>query len=384
MTPLPFGMIGGGLDAFIGQVHRRAAQLDGTARLAAGALSIDPKIAKDSGAAYAIDDDRAYTSVDEMLERESARDDKLGFITIVTPNHTHHPLAMKCLHAGFNVVLEKPMTHTSGQAQEIADLARDKGLLCCVTHNYTGYPMVRHARELVRSGAIGDVRKVFVEYHQGWLATKVEDEGVQQAVWRTDPAKAGLGGALGDIGTHAENLAEFITGLRIESLCADLTSFVHGRELDDDAAVLIRYTDSMAKGVLTCSQVCVGEANGLAIRIYGTQGGITWRQEFPEQLTVSPLEGSPTTLSRGADGLSEIAELSTRTPGGHPEGFIEAFANLYLGVIDAVEAQRDGREPGLLAQAIPTAGDGVRGVRFVETCVASAREGGKWVDLDPA
>ncbi|MEQ8850367.1 MAG: Gfo/Idh/MocA family oxidoreductase [Phycisphaerales bacterium] len=384
MTPLPFGMIGGGLDAFIGQIHRRAAQLDGRARLAAGALSIDPKVAKDSGAAYAIDDDRAYTSVDEMLGREAARDDKLGFITIVTPNHTHHPLAMKCLRAGFNVVLEKPMTHTSGQAQEIADLARDKGLLCCVTHNYTGYPMVRHARELVRSGAIGDVRKVFVEYHQGWLATKVEDEGVQQAVWRTDPAKAGLGGALGDIGTHAENLAEFITGLRIESLCADLTSFVHGRELDDDAAVLIRYADSMAKGVLTCSQVCVGEANGLAIRIYGTQGGITWRQEFPEQLTVSSLEGSPTTLSRGADGLSEIAKLSTRTPGGHPEGFIEAFANLYLGVIEAVEAQRTGREPGLLAKAIPTADDGVRGVQFVEACVASAREGGKWSQLPNA
>lgn len=380
MIPIPFGMIGGGLDAFIGQVHRRAAQLDGKARLAAGALSIDPQIARDSGKAYAIADGRAYTSADEMLERESARADKLGFITIVTPNHTHHPLAKKCLEAGFNVVLEKPMTLTSGQAAELVRLARERGLLCFVTHTYTGYPMVRHAREMVRAGALGELRKVFVEYHQGWLATKVEDAGVQQAVWRTDPAKAGIGGSLGDIGTHAENLVGFITGLEVESLCADLTSFVHGRELDDDAAVLLRFAGSMAKGVLTCSQVCVGEANGLAIRVYGSAGGLTWRQEFPEQLVYAPLEGPPTTLTRGSPGLSEIAQLSTRTPSGHPEGFIEAFANIYLGVIEAVEAKAGGREPGLLAEAIPTAEHGLRGVRFVEKCVESAREGSRWVD----
>ncbi|MEZ6319420.1 MAG: Gfo/Idh/MocA family oxidoreductase [Phycisphaerales bacterium] len=233
---------------------------------------------------------------------------------------------------------------------------------------------------MVRSGAVGELRKIFVEYHQGWLATRVEAQGVQQAVWRTDPAKAGLGGALGDIGTHAENLVEFITGLEIESLCADLTSFVHGRELDDDAAVLIRYAGSMAKGVLTCSQVCVGEANGLAVRVYGSTGGLTWRQEFPEQLIYAPLEGPPVTLTRGSPGLSEMAQVSTRTPSGHPEGFIEAFANIYLGVVEAVEAKLAGRDPGALAKAIPTAADGLRGVRFVEKCVESAREGSKWVD----
>ncbi|GJM19156.1 MAG: oxidoreductase [Phycisphaeraceae bacterium] len=378
-----YAMIGGGKDSFIGGVHRKAAALDGRTRLVAGAFSSTPERSLESARAIGVPEDRAYGSWREMLSAEADREKhgRVDFVSIVTPNHMHFAPAKAALEAGFHVVCDKPFTLTPGEAEELIALADARNLVCAVTYNYTGFPMIRHAAELCRTGQLGTIRKVFVEYHQGWLATALESTGMKQAAWRTDPAKAGLGGSLGDIGTHAENLISFVTGLEIESLCADLTSFVHGRELDDDAAVLIRFADSIAKGVLTCSQVCVGEGNALSLRVYGDAGGLTWRLGSPDNLVVAPLEGDPITLTRGGDQLCDRAKLATRLPPGHPEGFIEAFANIYLGVVEAIEAKRSGCEPTGLGAEIPTATDGLRGVRFVETCVESAREGNRWVEF---
>ncbi|MEO1535457.1 MAG: Gfo/Idh/MocA family oxidoreductase, partial [Planctomycetota bacterium] len=286
-APVRYAMVGGGLDAFIGGVHRRAAALDGELTLVAGALSKDADVAKESGAAYGVASDRAYLSIDELIAGELARDPlkRTELVSIVTPNFLHFEQAKACLEAGFHVLVEKPMTMTSGEARELEALARDRSLACVVMYTYTGYPMVREARARCLAGELGTVRRVFVEYHQGWLSAKVENEGVQQAEWRTDPKRAGIGGALGDIGSHAENLVSFITGLEIDSLSVDLTSFVDGRALDDDAAVLLRFRGG-AKGVLTASQICAGEGNGLSIRVYGDKGGLRWRQETPEFLEV--------------------------------------------------------------------------------------------------
>lgn len=374
---LTYAMIGGGQGSFIGAVHRMAIALDGTARLVAGAFSSTPERSKASAAGLGVDPARAYGSFAELARAESGRADKVDFVVIVTPNDMHHPAAKACLEAGLHVVCDKPFTVTSEQAAELRDLAAQRGLLCAVTYNYSGYPMVRHAAELVQSGMLGQVRKVYAEYHQGWLATDLEKTGQKQASWRQDPGRAGLGGSLGDIGTHAEQLIRFVTGLEVESVHAELTSFVPGRVLDDDAAVLLRLSGG-AKGTLTCSQVCVGEANGLSLRVYGETGGLIWRQERPEELTVTKLDGTRTVLSRGSGGLSERAGVATRLPGGHPEGFIEAFGNLYRGVAQAITAKRDGTEPGALACEVPGAEDGRLGVRFVEACVDSARAGA-WV-----
>lgn len=371
---LTYAMIGGGQGSFIGAVHRMAIALDGTARLVAGAFSSTPERSKASAASLGVDPARAYASFAELARVESGRADKVDFVVIVTPNDMHHPAAKACLEAGLHVVCDKPFTVTSEQAAELRDLAAQRGLLCAVTYNYSGYPMVRHAAELVQSGMLGQVRKVYAEYHQGWLATDLEKTGQKQASWRQDPARAGMGGSLGDIGTHAEQLIRFVTGLRVESVHAELTSFVPGRVLDDDAAVLLRLSGG-AKATLTCSQVCVGEANGLSLRVYGETGGLIWRQERPEELTVTKLDGTRTVLSRGSGGLSERAGVATRLPGGHPEGFIEAFGNLYRGVAQAIIAKRDGIEPGALASEVPGAEDGRLGVRFVEACVDSARAG---------
>lgn len=380
-APLRYAMVGGGTGSFIGAVHRKAAALDGQAVLVAGALSSTPERSMQSAREIGLPEDRAYPSWQALLDAESKRrvGDRPDFISIVTPNDTHHPIAKGALEAGFHVVLDKPATHTSAQAAELARLADANHLLCCVTYNYTGNAMVRQAAAMIADGTIGSVRRVLVEYHQGWLATALEQTGMKQAAWRTDPARAGLGGALGDIGTHAENLLGFITGLKIESLCSDLTSFVPGRRLDDDVSVLLRL-EGGAKGTLTCSQVCVGEDNNLSIRVYGDKGGLTWRQQTPERLIHAPLDGAPRTLVRGGPGLSERATHATRLPAGHPEGYLEAFANIYLGAIDAIRARRDGAEPSGLGAEIPTMREARRSVRFIELCVESATKGAPWIE----
>ncbi len=376
--PLRFAMVGGGVDAFIGGVHRLAAALDGRAQLIAGALSSTPQRSLDSARSLGLDPDRSYESYQQLIERETARpeSDRVDFVSVVTPNHLHHPVAKACLEAGLHVVCDKPFTMTSVQAIELRDLARNNNLVCAVTYNYTGYPLVREMRSLIASGAIGQLRKVYAEYHQGWLATALEDTGMKQASWRTDPERAGIAGALGDIGTHAENLVSFVTGLEIDSLCADLTSFVPGRSLDDDASALLRFKGG-AKGTLTCSQVCVGEENGLTLRVYAETGALIWRQENPNVLEQTSLDGDRRLITRGGD-RSPAATSATRLPPGHPEGFIEAFANIYRGACDAIESKRAGQPDA--DTLTPTAEDGRRGVRFVELCVQSARDGSSWVE----
>jgi predicted dehydrogenase len=380
--PVRWGMIGGGLDAFIGSVHRRAATMDGELALVSGCLARDPEIANRSGAAYGLDPGRVYTSVDAMLDGEGTLppEQRVELISIVTPNFTHHEIAKACLERGFHVLIEKPMTTTSQQAAELESLARDRGSHCFVMYNYTGYPMVRQARDLVAAGEIGTVRKAFVEYLQGWLSRKEETSGNQQAEWRTDPTRAGVGGALGDIGSHAENMLRFVTGLETESLCAELASFVEGRVLDDDASVLLRMAHG-ARGVLTASQVCAGEGNGLVLRIYGDRGGLRWRQEDPEALELLSLDGATKTIRRGGPESGPHAAQLGRVPLGHPEGFIEAFANIYRGAAELVAAARTGREPASFAALTPTAEHGRRGVRFIERCVESAKAGGVWTPV---
>ncbi len=375
--PLRYAMVGGGTDAFIGGVHRLAAALDGRAVLTAGALSSTPQRSLDSAKTLGLDPDRSYESYQQLIERETARPEteRVDFVSIVTPNHLHHPVAKACLEAGLHVVCDKPFTMTSAEATELRNLAAQRNLVCAVTYNYTGYPLVREMRSLIESGDMGPIRKVYAEYHQGWLATPLENTGMKQASWRADPERAGIAGALGDIGTHAENLVSFVTGLEIESLCADLTSFVPGRALDDDASVLLRFKGG-AKGTLTCSQVCVGEENGLTLRVYGETGALIWRQENPNVLQQTFLDGDRRLITRGGD-RSPSATSATRLPPGHPEGFIEAFANIYRGVCDAIEAKRAGRADA--HNLTPTAVDGERGVRFVERCVQSARKGASWV-----
>ncbi len=385
-TPLRYGMIGGGRDAFIGAVHRMAAALDQQAVLVAGALSSTPEKSRASGRDLGLPDDRNYASWQEMLEQESRRPegDRIDFVSIVTPNHTHFEIARAFADAGFHVVLDKPMVHTSEQAAQLVETVERRGVVFAVTYNYTGYPLVRQAREMVRAGEIGPVRKVFVEYHQGWLSTQLEATGSKQAGWRTDPARSGIAGAVGDIGTHAENLTHFITGLEIASLAADLTAFVPGRRLDDDASVLLRFRPERgvaAKGVLTCSQICSGEENGLAIRVYGERGALKWRQEEPNQLVHIPEGGPQRILTRGGPGLGPSAAAATRIPAGHPEAFIEAFANIYRGAIDAIRARSSGSPPSSLAELIPTVRDGARGVRFIERVVESSRRDAAWLDF---
>ncbi len=375
---LRFGMVGGGQGAFIGAVHRMAASLDHQAELIAGALSSTPEKSIASGRELGLDDGRNYESWEQMLERELARDEseRIDFVSIVTPNHVHYPVAKAFAEAGIHVVCDKPLVLNSEQADDLVRTVEKSGVVFAVTYNYTGYPLVKRARDLVRSGQLGEIRKIFVEYHQGWLATKLEESGQKQAEWRTDPKRAGAG-AVGDIGSHAENLVSTITGLEIESLCADVSTFVGGRSIDDDAAVLLRFKTG-AKGVLTCSQVCVGEENGLAIRVVGEKGGLTWRQENPNEMTVKWLDGRLETMTRGTGSPGESEQAATRIPPGHPEGFIEAFANVYRGVFEAIRAKREQRAVSGLAIEFPTVKDGARGVRFIEAVLRST---GEWTNL---
>ncbi len=372
--PLTYAMIGGGMDANIGQVHRRAIALDGRAMLVAGALSSTPERSIASAEGLGLPSDRSYGTYQELFERESLRSDRVDFVSIVTPNDSHYPIAKLALESGFHVVLDKPATTTSKQSRELAELASRNGLVCCVTYNYTGYPMIRQAQAMVRDGALGTIRKVFLEYHQGWLATDLESSGHKQAGWRVDPAKAGLGGALGDIGTHAEHLISFVTGLKMESLSASLRSFVPGRVLDDDVSVMINYQGG-AHGVLTASQICIGQSNGISLRVYGDQGALEWTQETGNDLRVTKLNESPVLYIRGGAGLSDEALISSHTPPGHPEGYLEAFSNIYRGAIDAMIARKEGTQDSRHAELAPTIHDGEQGVRFVELCVQSSQEG---------
>jgi predicted dehydrogenase len=376
-------MVGGGRDAFIGAVHRKAMALDGQFELVSGALSSSPDKALASGRDLGLAVDRNHADWRSLLADELRRPaaERIDLVTIVTPNHVHFPVARAFAEAGFHVVCDKPLVHTSEQARELGAIVARSGVVFGVTYNYTGYPMVREAREMVRRGAIGEVRKVIVEYNQGWLATRLEETQQKQADWRTDPARSGIAGAIGDIGSHAENLVATVTGLELESLCADLTTFVPGRRLDDDGNLLLRFAGG-ARGVLIASQIEVGCENDLRLRVFGSTGTLEWHQEEPNTLLHTPIDGPRRQLTRGSAWLGEAARRATRLPTGHPEAFIEAFANVYLGVAEHIRAQQAGTAPKPGEADYPTLADGARGVRFIEKTVESAASAHKWTRMD--
>lgn len=376
---LRFGMVGGGPGAFIGAVHRRAATLDGLAELVAGAFSADPARSAAQGRELGLPRDRTYASYLEMAVREAARpeSERIDFVTVVTPNHLHHPVARAFLDAGIHVVCDKPMTTTLEDAESLCRRAADRGLVFALTHNYTGYPLVKQARALVSDGRLGEIRKVIVQYTQGWLATRLEESGQKQADWRTDPGRAGAG-ALGDIGTHAESLAHYVTGLEMERLCADVRTVVPGRRVDDDASVLVRYAGG-AGGILHCTQIAAGEENDLRLHVHGSLGSLEWRQMEPSVLFVRPGDGPAEIHRPGHDYLAPAALRASRLPAGHPEGFPEAFANVYANAIRTISARTAGEEPDPLDLDFPTARDGARGVHFVLSAIRSSESGG-WVD----
>jgi predicted dehydrogenase len=380
---LKMGMVGGGRDAFIGAVHRRAAMLDGGVELVAGAFSSTPEKSKLSAQDLYVPEDRAYGTWQEMIEKESAlpEGECIDFVSVVTPNHMHYPVAKAFVDAGFNVVLDKPMVHTTEQANNLIRAVEEQGVVFAVSYNYTGYPMVKQARQMVRDGKLGEIRKVIVEYPQDWLFTKVEDSGQKQAAWRTDPKRSGIGGCIGDIGSHAENLVSTITGLEIAEICADLTTFVPGRLLDDDANVLLHFANG-ARGILTASQVSVGQENNLNIRIWGTEGALEWHQENPNYLIYWSAGEPKQVMARGNGYVCAAAQRATRLPTGHPEAFIEAFGNVYLNATDTMRAKIMGVEPSELEADFPTVYDGARGVRFIETVVESSRSDQKWLPFD--
>ena len=377
-----YGMVGGGRGAFIGAVHRIAANIDGQIELVCGAFSSDPEKSKASGGDFFLPADRCYGSFEEMIKAEAARpaSDRMDFISIVTPNHVHFPPAKMALEHGFHVLSDKPATFDLAEAKELGALVAKTGQLYGLTHNYTGYPMVKEARDLVHSGKLGKIRKVVAEYPQGWLATRIEESGQKQASWRTDPKRSGAAGCVGDIGTHAENLAEYITGLKISELAADLTSFVEGRLLDDDANILLRF-EGGAKGVLHCSQISVGEENNLNIRVYGEKGGLEWHQKEPNTLLVK-WPDKPMEVYRAANGyLGKAAAAASRTPPAHPEGYLEAFANIYRNFASHIRSRLDGTQPDPLVLDYPKIEDGIRGMAFIETVVASSQRNAAWTKL---
>jgi predicted dehydrogenase len=373
---LRYGMVGGGQNAFIGAVHRLAANLDGQIELVAGAFSADARNSRLTGEQLWLNPARVYDTYEQMARTEAGlpEGERMDFVAIVTPNFLHAPVAATFLKAGFHVVCDKPMTLTLKEARTLRETVRKSGRVFALTHNYTGYPMVKEARELVRSGRLGKILKVIAEYPQGWLLDRIETTGHKQAAWRADPKKAGASCCVGDIGTHAENLGRYITGLRIEELCAEFTTFVPGRKLEDDASMLIRY-EGGAKGVLHCSQVSCGEENNLNIRVYGTLGSLAWQQEHPNELKWIP-KGEPARLLRRGNGyLGDAAKKFTRLPFGHPEAFIEAFANIYLEAVAAIRANLAGERGEF---DFPTVDDGVAGMAFIETAVKSAASNGRW------
>lgn len=379
-----YGMVGGGRGAFIGAVHRIAAAIDQEIELVCGAFSSDPKRSKLSGKDLYLPADRCYGSYQEMIKAEAAlpADQRMDFVAIVTPNHMHFPPAKMALEHGFHVLSDKPATFNLAEAKKLAAIVKKSKLLYGLTHNYTGYPLVKEGKDMIASGKFGKIRKVVVEYPQGWLATRLEASGQKQADWRTDPKRSGAAGCIGDIGTHAENLAEYMTGLQISELAADITTFVKGRKLDDDGNVLLRFKGG-AKGVLHSSQISVGEENNLNIRIYGEKGGLEWHQNEPNTMLVKWLD-RPMEVYRTANGyLGANAAAATRTPASHPEGYLEAFANIYKNFANAVRARVDGKKlkKNDPANDYPKIEDGVRGMAFIEAVVSSSAKNAKWTKL---
>jgi predicted dehydrogenase len=376
------GMVGGGRGAFIGAVHRMAAAIDGEIELVCGAFSSNPKKSKLSGADLYLPKDRVYGSYEEMIKKEAELPlgERMDFISIVTPNHMHFGPAKMALENGFHVVCDKPLTFNMKEAKALQRLVEKTGLIFALTHNYTGYPMVKQAKSMIAKNKIGKIRKVVVEYPQGWLSTFVEGTDSKQAAWRTDPKRSGIAGAMGDIGTHAENLAEYVTGLKIKKMCADLSILVDGRKLDDDGNVLLEF-DNGAKGILSASQIAAGEENNLRIRIYGEKAGLDWRQMEPNTLIVRWLDKSTEIMRTGVGNLSAEAQAHTRLPGGHPEGYLEAFANIYRNFAKCVQARLENKKPNKVYTDFPTVADGVRGMQFIQKVVASSKSKSKWTKM---
>ena len=379
---LRMGMIGGGQGAFIGAVHRMAAAIDGQIDLVCGAFNSDPDKAILSGKELYLPSDRIYKNFQEMFEKEKLlpETERMDFVSIVTPNHVHYEPAKLALQNGFHVVCEKPITFNLDQALDLQSLVKETGLCFALTHTYTAYPMVKQAREICQTGRLGKIRKVVVEYPQGWLATAVEQTGQQQAAWRTDPNRSGKAGGIGDIGTHAENLAEIITGLKISELSADVSIYVENRLLDDDANVLLRFNNG-AKGVLHCSQISAGEENALNIRIYGEKGGLEWHQHDPNTMFVKWLDKPTQVYRTGNAYMGEIAKLHTRTPAGHPEGYVEAFANIYRNFSKVVQARIENRQADAVYHDFPTVEEGVRGMRFINAVIESGNNNAAWTKI---
>ena len=375
------GMVGGGPGSFIGAVHRMAANLDGQIELVCGCFSSSPAKSLETGRSLYLPEDRIYGTYQEMIEREAALPvgERMDFVSIVTPNHMHFGPAMLALEKGFDVAMDKPMTYTLDEAKQLRDKVKESGRLLLLTHTYTGYPMVKEARERVRRGDLGKIRLIYVEYPQGWLYTDCSATN-KQAAWRVDPKRSGKAGCMGDIGTHAFNLAEYISGLRTEALCGEVHTFVPDRLLDDDGAALLRY-EGGARGVLMASQVAVGQENSLSIRVYGEKGGLEWRQEEPNTLLMRWPDRQPEVIRTGGAGLSPWATANTRTPAGHPEGYLEACANLYHHFAAALQARLAGEEPNPIDLDFPSAEEGVRGMQFIEAIVSTKNSNQKWILL---
>jgi predicted dehydrogenase len=386
MRKLRMGMVGGGEGSFIGGVHRIAAAIDGQIELVCGAFSSDPERSRRSGEALYLDPKRIYPDYATMIkaEKKLPANKRMDLVSIVTPNHVHFGPAKMALENGFHVICDKPLSFSLDEAIKLEKIVEKSGMLFALTHNYTGYPMVKQAKAMVKNGDIGKIRKVVVEYPQGWLSTKREDEQSKQASWRVDPSKSGIGGSLGDIGTHAENLAEYITGLQIKRLMADISIFVEGRQLDDDANILLQF-DNGAKGILHCSQISAGEENGLNIRIWGEKGGLEWHQENPNSLIIKWLDRPKEILRTGQSFLypkmtpPEVANAHTRVPGGHPEGYLEAFANIYRNFAMHIQNNLEGKPQDPLYD-YPSVPDGVRGMKFIYKVVESSKKS-KWIDF---
>lgn len=377
---LRLGMVGGGQGAFIGAVHRIAARMDDRYELVAGCFASTAEKSRASAPELGVASERAYGTFEEMAVAEAARADGIDVVSIVTPNHVHFAAAKAFLDAGIHVICDKPMTTTLADAEALAELVERSGKVFVLTHNYTGYPMIRQARAMIANGELGDIRVVQAEYAQDWLTTRLETEGLKQAEWRTDPARSGPAGCTGDIGTHAYNLAAFVTGLTCESLCAQLTTFAEGRQLDDDAQMMLRYQGG-ARGMLWASQVAPGNENALTLRVYGTKGGLNWAQEDPNYLHHTPYGEAPRLIRRAGAGTTPAAAHGSRVPPGHPEGYLEGFANIYSDAAELIAAKNEGREPAAEATLAPSVHDGVVGVAFIGAAVESSANNAAWVSL---